>query len=289
MDTEIHSRVGFTADPAAARQSASVWHLDVAAGDPPAATYRPLAKLIRPSAAQFSARAAVVQAYADLRPDRVSETIAQLAGPHAFLGSVAFVSPDRTPWTVEVLAAAYRFAIFVEVRLKHALACRRPIEYSPQLQPMILTPAHGTMPSGHATESFIMALVLWRLISSSGGVYAGPLWGAQLMRTAARIAHNREVAGVHFATDSKAGALLGLTLGQYLVERCSNGAGYRAWQFDGRAFPDTGEFFWSDLFDLGTGVRTGGDVAALDTAVQPLGARSDILEWMWAKAKAEWP
>ena len=38
--------------------------------------------------------------------------------------------------------------------IKHALACRRPIEYSPQVQPMILTPSHGSLPSGHSTKSF---------------------------------------------------------------------------------------------------------------------------------------
>ena len=60
------------------------------------------------------------------------------------------------------------------------------------------------------------------------------------MRQAARIAINRTVAGVHFPADSAAGAVLGLTLGQYLVKRCTSAADaqtYTAWKFDGTRYP----------------------------------------------------
>ena len=46
------------------------------------------------------------------------------------------------------------------MQIKHALAVRRPIEFSPQVQPTIVTPAHGSLPSGHATEAYTMAVVL---------------------------------------------------------------------------------------------------------------------------------
>ena len=61
-----------------------------------------------------------------------------------------------------------RLANYVEMRLKQALASRRPNEYSPQVQPMILTPSHGSFPSGHATETFVSAIVLRRLLQASG-------------------------------------------------------------------------------------------------------------------------
>ena len=115
-----------------------------------------------------------------------------------------------------MLAAAIRLATFVEMRFKQALACRRPNEYSPQVQPMIQTPAHGTLPMGHATETFIAAFVLWKLLSApqpGTGVamppYADLSWGLQLFRLASRVAMNRIVAGLHFTVDAAAGEVLG--------------------------------------------------------------------------------
>ena len=151
-------------------------------------------------------------------------------------------------------------AIFVEMRFKHGLACRRPHEYSPQVQPIILTPAHGTLPSGHATEAFTAALVLWRLLRDADTKpYNHSSWGKQLMRLAARIAINRTVAGVHFPVDSAAGALLGLTLGQYLVNLCTypqKETTYESWCFDGTKYPDNSDFRWNHLYDVAARKQT---------------------------------
>ena len=90
-----------------------------------------------------------------------------MSGARAFLSSIPFLHPDRTKWTLELLDTVFRLANFVEMRFKHALACRRPIEYSPQIQPIILTPSHGALPSGHATEAFAVGLCLWTLLRAS--------------------------------------------------------------------------------------------------------------------------
>src|SRR5262249_33682419 len=105
--------------------------------------------------------------YADLRGDRAPEILSQMGGAMAFFSSIPYVHPSRTPWTIELLNAALRLARHVEMRLKHALACRRPMEYSPQIQPITLTPSHGSFPSGHATEAFISAVTLWMLLRDS--------------------------------------------------------------------------------------------------------------------------
>ena len=101
---------------------------------------------------------------------------------------------------------------------------------------MILTPGHGSLPSGHATEAHIVAYVLWNLVSPSEAINKSTEWLEQLMRQAARVAINRTVAGVHFPVDSAAGQLLGLTLGEYFVHRASGQGDYEARQFDGTQF-----------------------------------------------------
>ena len=82
----------------------------------------------------------LVANYADLREDRASEVVAQLATPIEFLRSIAFIKPARTPFTIELLNMALWLANLVEMRFKFTLACKRPIELSPQVQLMILTP-----------------------------------------------------------------------------------------------------------------------------------------------------
>ncbi|MEK6244260.1 MAG: phosphatase PAP2 family protein [Pseudomonadota bacterium] len=245
--------------------------------------------IIRPTRAIFRRQLKFLNGYADLREDRASEILAQLSPPLAFWSSVANLHPSRTRWTIELLGAALRLAMFVEMRFKHALACRRPLEYSPQVQPMILTPGHGTLPSGHATEAHIVAYVLWRLLRRAEPT-KNRRWCDQLMRQAARIAINRTVAGVHFPVDSAAGQLLGLTLGDYFVRRCGNNgspANYRAWRFDGPRFNGNLDFDWRLLYNTTTDLRLSApftDILPMQTAQV-----SALLTWLWRKAVAEWP
>jgi membrane-associated phospholipid phosphatase len=306
IDFELVSRLGFS--QAGGRMS--VWQLETTPGAgnaPPNCVYRPLFDITRPDKDKFKKLLVFLDRYADLRGDRASEILSQLGGAIAFLSSVAFLHPDRTHWTLELLAAALRLANFTEMRLKQALACRRPNEYSPQVQPMIATPSHGSFPSGHATEAFTSAFVLFMLLRSDKAPpappntpptqpYGDPSWGTQLMRLAARVAINRTIAGVHFPVDSAAGAVLGLTLGQYFVNRCTGAANYTAWAFDGTQFPDPtqlqappldGDFYWHELFDETVPAQTQTPYAT-PTAVAQVIPADPLLAWLWGKAKAEW-
>ncbi len=155
---------------------------------------------------------------------------------------------------------------------------------------MILTPGHGSLPSGHATEAFTVAYVLWKLVSPTEPQPKSVDWAEQLMRQAARVAINRTVAGVHFPVDSAAGQLLGLTLGEYFVHRATNAAAYDAWQFDGTFYVNNADFNWRLLYDTQNDQRTdpSPDFAVpLDT--QPAVAQADLLNQLWQWAQAEWP
>src|SRR5690606_16546135 len=141
----------------------------------------------------------------------------------SFLGLPVGLNPPRHQKTLEILGIVTNVTKLVEMRIKHALACRRANEYSSQIQPMIQTPGHGTLPSGHAAEAFVQAIILYRLVRIGSGGDAqidksDPSF-VQLMRHAERIATNRVVAGVHFPVDSVAGMVLALTLSEFFVSR----------------------------------------------------------------------
>jgi len=96
---------------------------------------------------------------------------------------------------------------------------------------------------------------------------------------------------VHFPADSAAGALLGLTLGDYFVRRCTKETSYHAWKFDGTKFKD--DFHWHALFDFERGQK---EATTQDGSkyVECLGEQqmpndhSPILCWLWEGAKKEW-
>jgi membrane-associated phospholipid phosphatase len=235
----------------------------------------------------------IVANWADLRADRAEEISVQLTPPIAFWSTILNLHPERRKWTLELVFAALRLANHVEMRFKHALACRRAVEMSPQIQPMILTPGHGSLPSGHATEAFIVAFVLWKLILVNEPAKSTE-WLEQLMRQAARVAINRTVAGVHFPVDSAAGQLLGLTLGAYFWRRATQPVAFNGWQFDGTKFPSTSDFNWRSQFNATNDAQTAtasGSAAPINlggAAPQPL-ATAPLLAQLWTWAAAEWP
>jgi PAP2 superfamily len=74
----------------------------------------------------------------------------------------------------------------------------RPSYLDPTLKPVINVPQHPAYPSGHATQAYLRALILSELDPANRSIY---------MQSAYRIARNREIAGLHYPSDSKAGAL----------------------------------------------------------------------------------
>ena len=100
---------------------------------------------------------------------------------------------------------------------------------------------------------------------------------SQPMRLAARIAANRTVAGVHYPTDSMAGAVLGLTIGEMIVSALEGETETPVRVFDGASF--TGDFDLASLHAVINPQTTKRNIAAL---------QSDVVSKLWAFAKAEW-
>ena len=173
-----------------------------------------LVRIARPEVDDFGRAAPLVATYAELRADRLAEILVQREYLIPFFASILPVTPDRAPAVIEMLETGLAFVTPVVMRIKLALGCPRPSQFSELVQPMILEPGHPTLPSGHATQMFTLATMLTLLNKAPVKNV-----GSQLYRLACRVAINRTVAGLHFPADSAAGAVLGIQLGRYLMAR----------------------------------------------------------------------
>ncbi|MBX3529117.1 MAG: phosphatase PAP2 family protein [Rhizobiaceae bacterium] len=158
--------------------------------------------------------------YADLRADRLAEIMVQAEGVLAFFGAQHQLNTTRRQRTLELLTVTQALTINLEMMVKHLCWLPRPLDLSPNVQPMVQTPDHSTFPSGHATEAFAIATVFHRLTTGES-IVEGMRHRSLPIRLAHRIATNRTIAGLHFPVDSAAGAMLGCAIGEALHALCS--------------------------------------------------------------------
>lgn len=85
----------------------------------------------------------------------------------------------------------------IGMTLKRKFDRVRPSYLDSRIVPAIAVPEHAAYPSNHSLEAHFLALVL-------GELY--PLQKAEFWKAADAIALNREIAGVHYRSDSQAGA-----------------------------------------------------------------------------------
>jgi hypothetical protein len=247
--------------------------------------------MTRPTEAILQRQLDLVNGYSDLRNDRSREIIDQMSPQFAYWGSVVPLHQARHPRTLELIQMVLRLAKYAEMNFKHALCVRRPHEYSPLVQPMIQTPIHGSLPSGHSTEAHAVARVLGKLVESATAPAAATLQlRQQLTRQAARIAINRTVAGVHYPVDSLAGQMLGLALGEYFIARATGPGGkVDSWTFDGENYPGSGDFSGAEIYDVTNDAPVTSLPAYLTKSTTQLTVdTAPGLNWLWTQALREW-
>ncbi|MGV7032021.1 phosphatase PAP2 family protein [Methylobacterium symbioticum] len=242
-----------------------------------------IAEIGRPQAATFEAQIPLVLSWSELRSERATEILAQIDPQYAFWSSIVYLHPDRTKRTFELLNIVLQTCVYVEMRIKQALACWRPVEYSAQVQPMITTPGHGSFPSGHATQAYAVVHVLKALLGLEPN---HPKVVEQLERQAARIATNRVIAGVHFPVDSLAGRMLGTALGEYVVGRCTSGVAFPGRTFLAAAIDDPNRMKtdFNPFSPTQKGLGAPFYAQATGAPISP----SPLMEQVWARASAEW-
>jgi hypothetical protein len=239
-----------------------------------------LVEMTRPPQTFFNDQLSLVQSWAELRDERTPEILAQIDNQIAFIGAVTGLNMARKRWTMEWLTIAIQFTIAVEMQFKHAFGCYRPVDLSPQVQPIITTPGHGAYPMGHAAEAFASVVALGGLLNIIGKTPIHPAY-RQLYLQARRISVNRVVAGVHFPIDAAAGQVLGLSLGEFFLDA----AGVTAGSCKNRTFTPTGDGDIANNDYLGDGpeMPPGGALGAVVT-ITP----STLLTEMTDLARAEW-
>ena len=144
----------------------------------------------------------------EFRPSILAEALAQLNNiPGYFYGMLAF-SKASHPSTYALVQGALRVAQFQVVFYKNKFQRPRPSQLSPNLMPPVDVPGHASFPSGHSTEAYTLAYCLSEVFNQATGTTGATIIPSQpdpLMRLADRIARNREILGLHYRSDSKAG------------------------------------------------------------------------------------
>jgi PAP2 superfamily len=124
---------------------------------------------------------------------------------------------DLDPQALQLVALINDNASYPIYQFKKTYARARPWQMcSQKLEPSFppghfLHPGHGAYPSGHAT--FVH---LW--VELIGALQKDPAKTANALVAANAVAKRREIAGLHYPSDSEAGQKLGINIAQRIIE-----------------------------------------------------------------------
>ncbi len=127
----------------------------------------------------------------------------ELIGIYEKFYTVLDASPLTHPKMAEFMSEVFNDATIVVFYFKNRFNRARPYHYYPAIEATIDPPGHPSYPSGHAAQSYSLALAL---------AEAFPNKRAELSNVAYSIARNREIAGVHYESDSEAGKEMAIQL-----------------------------------------------------------------------------
>jgi hypothetical protein len=125
--------------------------------------------------------------------------------------AAAGVSPDSNPKLARTISIIQPLAASIVLDLKAQFARMRANEVDPSLTTVVPVPWHKAYPSGHATQSFLTAYAFAQSYPEKEAVF---------MRLASKVAINREIAGLHYSTDTDAGAVLALQIWKAITPEC---------------------------------------------------------------------
>jgi hypothetical protein len=156
----------------------------------------------------------LIVAARDERSDALDEIVAQHDEFASYFLNLLSAS-NGYPATAKLLTITSFIAGFCGMYYKGKYQRPRPTMLCPSLLPPLAVPGHASFPSGHSTQAHLMALCLVEALSrpvkdADPISYTPPPASTvrALTTLADRIARNRELAGLHYPSDSTAGKLL---------------------------------------------------------------------------------
>jgi hypothetical protein len=152
---------------------------------------------------------ALIRLAEDERPDALGEIIAQNDSFSSYFMAALGISPRTHPNTCLLLQIGGLIGCYGSMHFKNLYQRRRPSQLAPGLMPPIPVPGHPAYPSGHSTQAHLMALCVREALPAP---MVQNRLGVVIDELADRIARNREIAGLHFASDSRGGANLAQSL-----------------------------------------------------------------------------
>lgn len=147
----------------------------------------------------------LVTAAANERNEALGEILSQSNEFISYFLNLLTANPGAYPQTTKVLTVASQIGTFVAMYFKGLYKRPRPSQLCPALLPPIVVPGHPSFPSGHSTQAHLMALCMGDVLKElpQQRKVMDDLW-----TLADRIARNREIAGLHYASDTAAGKAL---------------------------------------------------------------------------------
>ena len=136
---------------------------------------------------------------AKLRDERAAEILEQSEDPSVYWAAALMITAGTHPFTWTLMATATLIGRLVCMHFKLKFNRARPVQLYPALMPPVPTPPHPAYPNAHAMQSALITSCL----KLANPVFAEPD-GGMLDQLAHRIAENREVAGLHYPSDTKA-------------------------------------------------------------------------------------
>src|SRR4030095_7529119 len=148
--------------------------------------YEPLIQLKRPQydfaktaaagsgpGGTLSAEMSKIFELAPLRQDRLAEILPQLALPTSFFAALLNLQQGRFRNTLELMSVGAYYASVVGQQFKDYFRVIRPADRSALVQPILLTPRHGSYPAGHATQCHLLRVLLAELTGAAARAAAG--------------------------------------------------------------------------------------------------------------------